>query len=161
MERERKKNERRDVQEMTRSRAQSATIILTNETIIPWDCAERGERGPSTPHTHPFPVAIGPELGTETMSRNFGSNFKGSVTRLELKSGKVKMREKRKLRIDWSKFKEINEMRHEASQNLSSKALELLSKAKVVQKNSIRSVKFINQTNNKISTYSKYLHFRF
>lgn len=86
-ERERRRIRRRDVQEMTRSQTQNATIILTDETIIPWDCVEGDERAPLPfRRTHPFPVTTGPELGTGTMSRNFGSNFKEPVTRLELKS---------------------------------------------------------------------------
>lgn len=55
--RERRRIRRRDVQEMTRSQAQNATIILTDETIIPWDCVERDERVPLPFHrTHPLSV---------------------------------------------------------------------------------------------------------
>lgn len=66
-ERERKRETNiptRHAQEMTRSWAQRATIILTNETIIPWDRAEREREGPLSPsHPSTSSVASGPELG--------------------------------------------------------------------------------------------------
>lgn len=62
--RENGRTRRRGAQEMTRSWVQNATIILTNETIIPWDSVRKEARGdPLTPIRSPLPPARNSERG--------------------------------------------------------------------------------------------------